>query len=41
VIERCGGVLEGVVDDLEDGRRFRRYWIPTSVSASRPVSAPG
>lgn len=28
VIERCGGVLENVVD-LPDGRLRRRYWVPT------------
>jgi predicted acetyltransferase len=26
-IERCGGVLENVVDDLDGGPRKRRYWI--------------
>ena len=27
VIERCGGVFEGVVDDPVEGVRKRRYWI--------------
>jgi predicted acetyltransferase len=41
VIERCGGVLETVVADPGTGRRSRRYWVPTSISASSPVSAAG
>lgn len=27
VIERCGGVLESVVDRTDGGPKFRRYWI--------------
>lgn len=27
VIERCGGVLENVVDDHDGGPRTKRYWI--------------
>lgn len=26
VIEKCGGVLENIID-IEDGQRLRRYWI--------------
>lgn len=45
VIERCGGVLEGLVQDGRTGRVCRRYWVPTSVrepvSVPRPPSAAG
>jgi predicted acetyltransferase len=33
VIERCGGVLEGVVADPDDGVLKRRYWIDLSSAA--------
>jgi predicted acetyltransferase len=30
VIERCGGVLDGIVTDPKTGAPKRRYWVPTS-----------
>lgn len=40
VIERCGGVLENVVDGPDPGERTRRYWIGgASPAASAPATA--
>jgi predicted acetyltransferase len=36
VIERCGGVLESVVADPDDGVPKRRYWIDLTAAAPAP-----